>query len=138
MNRFWQGPASFFVVAIAAVFLILGGLDLWRIEHSLWQRALAFFGITVGATVVGVFALMAVDGKKALTHLAITRAELDQVDEALARRPALENYPTRYAKICHACDVAGRIEQSDNPRMFCPECDADLGRFYSNRIRMVR
>ena len=24
----------------------------------------------------------------------------------------------------------------DNPRCFCPDCGADLGRFYSDRIRM--
>jgi len=27
---------------------------------------------------------------------------------------------------------------NDNPRCFCPDCGADLGRFYSNRIRMER
>lgn len=26
----------------------------------------------------------------------------------------------------------------DNPRMFCPDCSADLGNFYSNRVHMVR
>ena len=28
--------------------------------------------------------------------------------------------------------------EDDNPRCFCPDCGADLGDFYSNRIRMVR
>lgn len=27
---------------------------------------------------------------------------------------------------------------ADNPRCFCPDCGADLGSFYSNRIRMER
>ena len=26
----------------------------------------------------------------------------------------------------------------DNPRCFCPDCGADLGNFYSNRIQMER
>jgi hypothetical protein len=26
----------------------------------------------------------------------------------------------------------------DNPRCFCPDCGADLGSFYSNRIQMER
>jgi hypothetical protein len=28
--------------------------------------------------------------------------------------------------------------EADNPRCFCPDCGADLGYFYSNRIRMER
>lgn len=27
-------------------------------------------------------------------------------------------------------------ERKDNPRCFCPDCGADLGNFYSNRIQM--
>ena len=30
------------------------------------------------------------------------------------------------------------LERKDNPRCFCPDCGADLGSFYSNRIRMER
>ncbi len=29
-----------------------------------------------------------------------------------------------------------RRERQDNPRCFCPDCGADLGSFYSNRIQM--
>ena len=29
-----------------------------------------------------------------------------------------------------------RQERQDNPRCFCPDCGADLGNFYSNRIQM--
>jgi hypothetical protein len=29
-------------------------------------------------------------------------------------------------------------ERKDNPRCFCPDCGADLGSFYSNRIQMER
>lgn len=39
------------------------------------------------------------------------QTELDWVDEALARRPALDSYITRYEKICTACDAAGKAEQ---------------------------
>jgi hypothetical protein len=28
--------------------------------------------------------------------------------------------------------------EKDNPRCFCPDCGADLGNFYSNRIQMER
>jgi len=30
------------------------------------------------------------------------------------------------------------LERKDNPRCFFPDCGADLGSFYSNRIRMER
>jgi hypothetical protein len=30
------------------------------------------------------------------------------------------------------------LTDADNPRCFCPDCGADLGYFYSNRIRMER
>jgi hypothetical protein len=31
-----------------------------------------------------------------------------------------------------------RSRYADNPRCFCPDCGADLGNFYSNRIQMER
>jgi uncharacterized protein with PIN domain len=31
-----------------------------------------------------------------------------------------------------------RPDLRDNPKLFCPDCNTDLGRFYSNRLRMVR
>jgi hypothetical protein len=34
--------------------------------------------------------------------------------------------------------VQGVKERRDNPRCFCPDCGADLGSFYSNRIVMRR
>ncbi len=42
--------------------------------------------------------------------LAAMDSELSLVDAALARRPALEKYSTRYEKICAACAAAGRAE----------------------------
>lgn len=36
--------------------------------------------------------------------------ELRIIDEALARRPALKPYPTRYSKIEYACYYAGKYE----------------------------
>ncbi len=36
--------------------------------------------------------------------------ELAMVDEALARRPALDVYTTRYDKICAACEKAQEAE----------------------------
>jgi len=35
-------------------------------------------------------------------------------------------------------EVAAGLTDADNPRCFCPDCGADLGYFYSNRIRMER
>ncbi len=40
-------------------------------------------------------------------------AELALVDEALARRPALDKYKTRYEKICAACETASRAEPTN-------------------------
>ena len=31
-----------------------------------------------------------------------------------------------------------RDEHADNPRVFCPDCGADLGNFYSNRLDLRR
>jgi hypothetical protein len=39
--------------------------------------------------------------------------------------------------ILDAIDKWG-MELEDNPRCFCPDCGADLGDFYSNRIEMRR
>lgn len=38
------------------------------------------------------------------------KGELFQVDEALARRDALDNLPNRYTKIAHACSVAAKAD----------------------------
>jgi hypothetical protein len=40
---------------------------------------------------------------------------------------------------CELClAVQNSAQPPDNPRCFCPDCGADLGNFYSNRIRMER
>lgn len=36
--------------------------------------------------------------------------QLSSVDEALARRPALEDLPDRYSKVSRACTLAGQLE----------------------------
>jgi len=41
------------------------------------------------------------------------RAELQSIDEALARRPALADIPGRYAKVFRACEMAGRAEEAE-------------------------
>ena len=43
-------------------------------------------------------------------EIAKLRYELAMVDEALARRPALDKYQTRYDKICAACEKAQEAE----------------------------
>ena len=45
--------------------------------------------------------------------LAQARAELSAIDNALARRPAIDDLPNRYAKIERMCAIAGRAEKAE-------------------------
>ncbi|MBE3087568.1 MAG: hypothetical protein IMZ71_00345, partial [Chloroflexi bacterium] len=48
--------------------------------------------------------------------MAEKEAELRMIDEALARRPALADCPTRYDKISLACATAARAEKAEADR----------------------
>ncbi|HLJ25350.1 MAG TPA: hypothetical protein VKY85_01425 [Candidatus Angelobacter sp.] len=60
--------------------------------------------------------------------------ELELIDEALARRPALDKYTNRYSKVYAACEIAGKAEfNGDRQRLsvlaeaacaICPDCRA--------------
>ena len=45
------------------------------------------------------------------SQLTQVRSELSNVDEALARRPALADIKDRYAKVYKACEMAGRADK---------------------------
>lgn len=55
------------------------------------------------------------------------KAELAAVDAALARRPALADIETRYAKIEHACSTAGRADGAE----------AEVGRLKTENARLT-
>src|SRR5258708_21140230 len=65
------------------------------------------------------------------------RHQIETIDEALARRPALAEFPDRYSKVYHACEMAGRAEKSEavNKELLhqicelpCGECGHDIDR----------
>ena len=55
--------------------------------------------------------------------------------EELAFAAGIEFIPPVPIKKCGEPETEGSAE---NPNCFCPDCGADLGFFYNNRIRMVR
>lgn len=50
---------------------------------------------------------------QAIARAEVAESELNRIDSALARRPALADFQSRVAKVEHACSMAGRAEAAE-------------------------